>query len=457
MEILNVPRFMISGSGAGAGKFFFGLGLGYELKRRGMSVSACVVGANISQAAVHRRVIGRFVRCLDPNLLSADQLLVSAFMASGGADILIVHGEGLPLDGKSPNPARALDVQISGALKTPAALVLRALSPGDSIEARLSKIAAQYPSLALAGWILNQSAEAPISQGISGRVPKLGAMSKGGAAPPSPPRSPSEAKNMGGLPLAFLHQAAQIASKEVDIDALLLSAQNVLSVRLADFDYQPTPRRTRIAFADDACFHLCFQDNLDLLRYFGAELVPFSPLADLALPEDIGGLYMPGGFLADYGVEIAKNRDILDSIKSFFRTSGVIYAEGSGSAVLADEFQCGVGGPLAKGAGILPGRASFKPNAVSYIDAKLTEDSILGESGALAKGIETGEWRFEERERIFRGIRASRPRGGDFLDGFSPGAHTLCSFPFLHFGSNIDLARNFVDSAQVRSPIRTEA
>ncbi|HYS43316.1 MAG TPA: hypothetical protein VEM32_04980, partial [Geobacteraceae bacterium] len=59
----------------------------------------------------------------------------------------------------------------------------------------------------------------------------------------------------------------------------------------------PPPGKTvRIAVARDAAFCFVYEDNLRLLREAGAELVMFSPLLDERLPEDICGMYLPGGY-----------------------------------------------------------------------------------------------------------------------------------------------------------------
>ena len=52
----------------------------------------------------------------------------------------------------------------------------------------------------------------------------------------------------------------------------------------------------RIGVARDRAFCFYYEDSLDLLRQLGAELVPFSPLADERFPDGVQGLYLGGGY-----------------------------------------------------------------------------------------------------------------------------------------------------------------
>ena len=57
-----------------------------------------------------------------------------------------------------------------------------------------------------------------------------------------------------------------------------------------------SPKKLRIGLAKDEAFCFFYEDNLDLLRSMGAELVAFSPVHDGHLPENLDGLLLYGGY-----------------------------------------------------------------------------------------------------------------------------------------------------------------
>ena len=113
---------------------------------------------------------------------------------------------------------------------------------------------------------------------------------------------------------AKMQRLAQQAEKTIDLDAVLSLSQQAPpltyeSVQLPHFE-QPV----RIAVAQDRAFCFYYQDSLDVLRRMGAELVPFSPLTDAALPEDIQGLYLGGGYPELYAAQLSDNLSMRQSV-----------------------------------------------------------------------------------------------------------------------------------------------
>jgi cobyrinic acid a,c-diamide synthase len=206
-------------------------------------------------------------------------------------------------------------------------------------------------------------------------------------------------------------------------------------------------RRARIAIADDACFGLCFQDNLDLLRNGGAELIGFSPMADRKLPADLGGLYLTGAYLDEYGRDLSSNQYMLEAIREFADAGGAIYAEGASAAYLCERF--GVNSESLPGVGVLPAPAEAQPEEFEYCDAAGIADSVLGMAGFIMRGVNTGRWHAARQVPVLKSIQASRIRRRIVPEGYVPRPNIFVSFCLWHWGSCPETVDYFLEAARM--------
>jgi cobyrinic acid a,c-diamide synthase len=206
--------------------------------------------------------------------------------------------------------------------------------------------------------------------------------------------------------------------------------------------------------ARDQAFCFVYEDNLRLLREAGGELVEFSPLHDRSLPEDIGGIYLPGGYPELFATTLAGNETMKESIRTAIAAGMPVYAECGGLIYLTE----GVRGENASSGdaldchdrlpfvGIYPVTTRMLPKrkALGYREVVFHDDCLLGTGGSVVRGH---EFHYSEIEPMPSGItRAYRVRRAEReLDpeGYRSG-NCLASYIHLHFGSSPEVAPAFV-------------
>lgn len=465
MATLSVPRFVLAGTQAGIGKSLLGIGLAHELRRRGVGLSCCVGGPNLQQALIYRRISGRYAHALDRRLLSPPQLLETLFHASSGADLVMIEGNAGLYDGRPLGSIGGSDAELAALLACPVVLIADALGFNTSLLALIKGYHDFAQDFDVIGVILNrvaagQGRDHAARKAFNAALEKYSLPLIWGGLPSQPileqslPVEVTQLQNRTSLDRQFFVELSNLVREHVDVDELIAGAASAKAIEIDLYDETPQSRRTRIAVSEDTCFNICFQDNLNLLRYFGAEIVSFSLVADQQLPPNIGGLYLLGGYLNDYGQELESNTEIRESILSYINNGGVVYSEGASTAFLCRDFKCTKEGERHIGIGALSARAKPGKPELAFNSLRLTEDSILGSTGDEVRSVNINEFGFFEIENLPTTMKVAEGVVGDLIaEGFAPSKNAVCTPSFLHMGSNPKIAKNLVDAAEASSKI----
>jgi cobyrinic acid a,c-diamide synthase len=148
------------------------------------------------------------------------------------------------------------------------------------------------------------------------------------------------------------------------------------------------PPGQRIALARDDAFSFVYPHLLQSWRLAGAEIVPFSPLADEAPPSDCDIVWLPGGYPELHAGKLAAASRFLDGLRDFARTRPV-HGECGGFMVLGEMLEDAQGERHAM-AGLLGHSTSFARRKMNlgYREATLLADSPLGPASSRLRGHE---------------------------------------------------------------------
>jgi cobyrinic acid a,c-diamide synthase len=223
---------------------------------------------------------------------------------------------------------------------------------------------------------------------------------------------------------------------------------------LPDFPTSELPSfpasKLKIAVAYDKAFCFYYEDNLDLLKAAGVQVLLFSPLTDKEFPDDTDAIYIGGGYPELYAKQLSENRSMLESVRGWTDEGKPVYAECGGFMYLTEgifDFE-DVFFPMA-GAFPLKTKMTKGRAKLGYRGVILKHDSILGAKGASLRGHEFhySEVINSDQRSAVSGqqlIYSVKDGSGNIIqdEGYSI-KNTLGSYIHIHFGSNHSTAENF--------------
>ncbi len=446
----------MAGTHSGAGKTTVALGLMAALVRRGLAVAPFKVGPDFIDPGHHGRITALPGRTLDGWMLSRKYNTDCFRRHSRAADVAVVEGVMGLFDGAGGVDESGSTAQIAKWLDLPVLLVVDAAAMARSAAALVAGFERFDPDLRFCGVVFNRIGGpghlSLLRQALAGQV-KMPC--RGGLAPDPDIEIPERHL---GLTTAADHPIDRRASDRLaarveeglDIDELLAALPERDILAPAAEIPRKEAGRVRIGVALDSAFCFYYPDNFDLLQAAGAELVFFSPIREEALPGDLGGLYLGGGYPELHAGTLSENRPMREAIRAASRRGMPIYAECGGFMYLCRgiETEAGVEHAMC-GCFPLRVRMNRKMAALGYREVRLESETLLGGPGTIVRGH---EFRYssliEEGAGVDRVYRVSEgPGTGPKQEGFQTGA-TLGSYIHLHFGSCPAAAQRFVDSCR---------
>jgi cobyrinic acid a,c-diamide synthase len=449
-----VRGLLVSGTASGVGKTTVALAIMAGLRRRRLVVQPFKCGPDFLDTGHHTRICGRTARNLDTWMLSVEANRSVLRNAARGADVVVAEGMMGLFDGKSGSTEIGSSAEIAKLLRLPVVLVVDAAKSARSVAAVVLGFEMFDVELRLAGVILNRVAgerhyemlrdaiEASCKTKILGWLPLEQAI----AIPERHLGLQGAAEQAADSHEAAVDALASLAERHFDLDGLLdlkcgLELNENESARTVNSWSNDI---VRIGVPSDHAFSFYYEDNLDMLREQGAEIVRFSPLHDTGLPSGLDALYLGGGYPEMHAEQLSSNHGMLDEIRAFAASGKPAYAECGGMLYLAEKLSTDRASYAMVGALPLSMQMTEKLVQFGYVTVEFTEDCLLGRKGTVVRGHSFHYSRIESQGEVQTSYHVQYSMSGkEEMEGFRQG-NVLASYIHLHFRANPAVAENFV-------------
>jgi cobyrinic acid a,c-diamide synthase len=387
------PGLVIAAPRSSSGKTTVTLGLLRAFSRRGTAIRGLKCGPDYIDPAFHQAASGQPSLNLDAWAMAPDLVATLARDAAEKADLTLCEGlmglfDGVP----APLGRSGSSADIAAATGWPVLLVLDVSGQSQSAGAIVKGCASFDPRVTLAGVILNKVGSERhrrlVSDAIASTgIPVLGSLPRDKEASlPERHLGLVQAEETAGLEAILTHMA-DLVETHTDLDAIRAAARQP-RLRALTSAHSLQPPGQRIALARDAAFSFIYPHHLALWRQAGAEIVPFSPLADEAPPDDCDVCWLPGGYPELHASTLSNATCFLTGLRRFAE-SRPVHGECGGYMALGASLTdaSGTEWPMA---GLLGVKTSFasRKMMLGYRDVTLLSDGPLGSEGTRLRGHE---------------------------------------------------------------------
>ena len=383
--IIGAPR-------SGSGKTTLTLAILAALRRRGLRVRAAKSGPDYIDPAFHSAASGAPCPNLDSWAMAPTQLDCIATDVVVDADVVLIESAMGLFDGVAAAPGRSgAAADLAARYRLPVLLVMDVSGQSQTAAVVARGFMLHDPAVRIAGVVLNRVGSDRHRDSIAHAMAALGLPLLGSVPRDSAIALPErhlglvQAGEHDGLS-DLLERLADLAERTLDLDGILTHA--------ATWQPEPSARRMlpppgqRIALASDAAFSFIYAHLLSAWRSAGAEIVPFSPLADAAPRDDCDACWLPGGYPELHGATLANAATFRAGMLHFAQTRPV-HGECGGYMVLGAALQ-DAGGAMHPMLGLLDHATSFAKRRMhlGYREATLLHRCAVGAEGTVVRGHE---------------------------------------------------------------------
>lgn len=456
----NIPRVLLAAPASGSGKTVITCALLRAFQKSGLTMASFKCGPDYIDPLFHEQVLGIKGRNLDPFFSDAEELCGILKRGAKDADLSIVEGVMGYYDGLGGVSTEASAYDVARKTGTPVILIINGKGASVSLAAQIRGFLEFREGHGIRGMILNRVTKGMFPLLKSFLEEELGIEVLGYV--PVMEDAQFESRHLGlMLPdeIRDLHERldrmAEVCMETVDLDAIRRLAEEAADLMESTANpseesvkqpEDPAPR-VRIGVARDEAFCFYYQENLDLLESLGAELVFFSPLHEQALPENIHGLILGGGYPELYAKQLSENLSMREAVRDAVAGGLPTMAECGGFMYLMRQLE-GMDGVHYEMCGALPGKAwrTQRLQRFGYITLTARDDGtqIRAHEFHYFDTDLNGDSFYAEKPNV---TNAKKARGWDCMISTDT---MLAGFPHLYYPSNPKVAAWFVEKARTK-------
>ena len=444
-EHMNYPRIMIAAPKSGAGKTTIVCGLLQALLNKGIAPCSFKCGPDYIDPLYHRKVIGIPAGNLD-TFFTAPDSTVALFEEEYTGDVAVIEGVMGLYDGVGGVEEAGSCYDLAHVLECPILLVVDAKGAGRSVLAQIKGFLDYDAYGLIRGVILNRISPS-FAEVLAPLIEEELGIKCVGALPEEKELIlksrhlglvlPEEVKNLK----SNQEKLKDVLTAHVLTDDILKIANEAGELGKRKVQWFPEvpkyEKPLRLAVARDEAFCFYYRENLTLLEKAGVEILDFSPLREQALPPNICGLLLGGGYPENHLKALSENEKMKAAIREAIEGGLPTLAECGGFMYLLEEMEDADQNAFPM-VGALQGRAFWtgRLNRFGYI-------TLTDRTGMQ---IKAHEFHYYDTDSNGEDCIAEKPIGNTSWPCIHKRGGSYMGFPHLYYPSNTKFVTDFTEA-----------
>lgn len=445
----KIARLVISAPASGSGKTMVTCAILKAYARQGKRLAAFKCGPDYIDPMFHKKVLDIDSYNLDTFLCGENYISTCLLVHGADADLCLIEGAMGYYDGVGGISTQASAYDVARLTQTKTVLVVDCKGMSVSIVPYIQGFVHYKEDSQIGGVILNRLS--PMLYERMKRMIETETGLKVYGYLPVMKDCEIESRHLGlHLPeeeertQESLDKLAVQAEKTLDLEALYTFAQEASELEMEEEFPVSAKQKLRVAVAMDSAFCFMYKDNLKLLETYGAKIIPFSPISDTRLPEDICGLILYGGYPELHAEALSENRTMREAIRKAVQSGIPCIAECGGFMYLMEAL-IDAEGRTYEMAGFLKGKTFYTSSLKRFGYVTLSEGKVFGEA---VGEIPAHEFHYYDAENCGDAFLARKPLSTRQWRCMVSTDTVFAGYPHMHYAGNEKVPEAFMKACR---------